>query len=137
MKRSASLLLMELTIMLLVFALAAALCVQAFVWADSRSRQSAQEDMALLHAQSAAEVLKHCDGDFALAAQTHGGNWDGIWVISYNEQWEMTDGAATYYLQAEPVAPEHDLLGQAKLVVCDENGTVLADLSVCWQEVAQ
>ena len=136
MKRSASLLLIELTVMLLVFALASALCVQAFVWADSRSCQSAQEDMALLHAQSAAEVLKHCDGDFTLAAQTHGGNGDGIWAISYNEQWEMTDGTAAYSLRAEPVAVEQALVGQAKLTVCDEKGSVLAELSVCWQEVA-
>ena len=136
MKRSASLLLMELTIMLLVFALAAALCVQAFVWADSRSSQSTAEDMALLHAQNAAEVLKHCDGDFALASKTHGGNWDGIWVISYNEQWEITDSTPAYCLQAEPVDTEQDLLGKAKLTVRDKEGTILAELSVCWQEVA-
>ncbi|MBQ2785965.1 MAG: hypothetical protein IJF02_05630 [Oscillospiraceae bacterium] len=134
MKRSASLL-MELTIMLLVFALAAALCVQAFVWADSRSRRSAEEDMALLHTQSAAEVLKHCDGDFALAAQTHGGNWDGIWTVSYDAQWKITDGAAAYYLQAEPVDTEQDLLGQAKVMVRDKEGAILAEFSVCWQEV--
>ena len=109
--------------------------MQAFVWADSRSRQSANEDMALLHAQNAAEVLKHCDGNFALAAQTHGGNWDGVWTILYDAQWEMTDGAAAYCLQAEPVATEQDLLGQAKLTVRDEDGTILAEFSVCWQEV--
>ena len=136
MKRGASLLLIELTVMLLVFALAAALCVQAFVWADSRSHQSAEEDMALLHAQSAAEVLKHCHGDFAMAAQNHGGTWDRIWEISYNEQWEITEGAAVYYLQAEPMDTDNGLLGQAKLTLRDKDGTVLAELSVCWQEVA-
>lgn len=136
MKRSGSLLLMELTIMLLVFALASALCARAFVWADSRSRQSANEDMALLHAQNAAEALKHCGGDFAMAAQSHGGSWDGVWSVSYNEQWEITDGAAAYFLRVEPVDPAQPLLGQAKLTVRNEDGAVLAELSVCWQEVA-
>lgn len=137
MKRSASLLLIELTIMLLIFSLAAALCVQAFVWADNRSRQSANEDMALFHARNAAEVLKHCNGDFALAAQTHGGSWDGVWKIAYNGKWEITEGAAKYSLLVEPVDTAQELLGQAKLIVRNEDGTVLAELTVCWQEVTQ
>ena len=135
MKRSASLLLMELTIMLLVFALAAALCVQAFVWADNSSRQSAKEDMALLQAQNAAEVLKHCRGDLAQATKIHGGNLEGVWTISYNDQWEITDGTGVYLLRVEPVVTEQNFLGQAKLMVRDEAGGVLAELSVCWQEV--
>ena len=136
MKRNSSLLLIELVIMLLVFSLAAALCVQVFVWADTRSAQSAVEDMALLQAQNAAEALKHCNGDFSLAAQTHGGVWAGKWTLLFDEQWTITEGDPSYRLVAEPVAADVPMLGQAKLTVWDREGAVLAELSVCWQEVA-
>lgn len=137
MKRNASLILIELVIMLLVFALAAALCVQAFAWADSRSRESEASDMALIQAQNAAEVLKHHRGDFSLAAKDLGGQWDGSrWVISYNGNWELIGEDPAYFLQAEQVLCETAYLGQAKLTVLDQEGTVLAELSVCWQEVA-
>ena len=135
MKRSGSLLLMELTVMLLVFSLAAAICVQAFVWADNSSRQSANEDMALLQAQNAAEVLKHCGGDLEQAAKIHGGNSNGIWTVFYNEKWEIADGADVYSLRVEPVTTAQEFLGQAKLTVSDRDGAVLAEISVCWQEV--
>ena len=43
MKGKTPLTLLELTVMLLVFALAAALCLQAFVWADRSSARVARE----------------------------------------------------------------------------------------------
>lgn len=136
MKRSAALVLIELVIMLTVFALAAALCVQAFVWADSRSRQSAAGDMALTQAQNTAELLKHYRGDFSSAAREQGGQWDGTaWILFYDADWEMSDGSPVYFLRAEPVSGETAYLGQAKLTVLDKEGSVLAELSVCWQEV--
>lgn len=137
MKRGASLVLTELVIMLLVFALASAFCVQAFVWADSSSRQSAAADMALIQAQNAAELLKHYHGDFSPAVRDYGGQWDGtVWTVSYDENWNMTADNPVYFLQAERAACKTAYLGQAKLTVLDQEGTVLAELSVCWQEVA-
>ena len=137
MKRNASLVLMELVIMLLVFSLAAALCLQAFLWADSQSRKSSSEDSALIRIQNAAEVLKHHGGDFALAAQDCGGRFDGAcWIISYDESWNLTDREPVYQLRAEPEPGETAYLGQAKLAVRDPEGAVLAELTVCWQEVA-
>lgn len=137
MKRSAALVLIELVIMLTVFALAAALCVQAFAWADNRSRQSAAADMALVQAQNAAELLKHHRGDFSSAARDQGVQWDGTaWIISYDAGWKMSNDSPAYILRAEPVPGETAFLGQAKLTVLDREGAVLAELSVCWQEVS-
>ena len=136
MKRSASLVLVELLIMLTVFAVAAALCLRAFVWSDNNSKQSAAEDFALIQTQNAAETLKHYRGDFSLAARDYGGQWDGnSWNVSYNDSWNVTAEQAVYFLQVMPISCETDYLGQARLTVVDGEGSVLAELSVCWQEV--
>ena len=58
MKNKTSLLLMEQLVMILVFALCAALCLQCFVAADRISRETGLRDEALLLAQNTAESLK-------------------------------------------------------------------------------
>lgn len=58
MKNKASLLLMEQLVMILVFALCAALCLQGFVAADRISRETALRDEAVVLAQNTAEALK-------------------------------------------------------------------------------
>jgi len=57
MKRE-SLVLMEQLIMILIFALATALCLRLFVRADGISTENARQDHAVLLAQNAAELLK-------------------------------------------------------------------------------
>lgn len=137
MKNRASLVLIELSAMLLVFALAAALCLRVFAWADTRSVQNAQQDRGLLQLQNAAEVLKHCGGDHAAAAALYGGTWDGTqWVICYDEAWVQTGEAAVYRLQAVPRTCDTPYLGASELALCLVDGTTLAALTVCWQEVA-
>lgn len=58
MKSKAPLALMEQLVMVLAFALAAALCVQAFFASDRMSRQGEARDRAVLLAQNTAEYLK-------------------------------------------------------------------------------
>ena len=76
MKSRAPLALMEQMVMLLVFALAAALCLQAFVRSDNISRQSEARDRAAMLVQSAAEAIQAYGGDacdaFAGAAELLG-----------------------------------------------------------------
>ena len=62
MKNKASLLLMEQLIMILVFALAAALCLQVFAKAGEISRETVHRDQAVLLARNAAELLKAENG---------------------------------------------------------------------------
>lgn len=62
MKSRASLVLMEQLLMVLVFALASAVCLQLFVKADSLAQETARRDEAVVIAQNAAELLKGgCD----------------------------------------------------------------------------
>lgn len=58
MKRE-SLVLMEQLLMILIFALATALCLQLFVRADAISAENTRQDNAVLAAQNAAELLKY------------------------------------------------------------------------------
>ena len=58
MKSKAPLMLMEQMVMLLVFALAAALCLQAFVKADEISRRAEARDRAVILCQTVAEEIK-------------------------------------------------------------------------------
>ena len=63
MKNKASLQLMEQLIMILVFALAAALCLQVFAKAGEISEETDHYDRAVTLAANAAEVLKATGGD--------------------------------------------------------------------------
>ena len=67
-KSKAPLVMLEQMVMLLVFALAAALCLQAFVKSDQMSRNSEARDRAMILCQSAAEAIRQTNGDFPAAA---------------------------------------------------------------------
>jgi len=125
MRSKAPLALIEQAIMLLVFALAAALCLKAFVWADRQSEAAGARDKALLQAQNAAETLKACHGDFEKAASVYGGTWDGtVWMISQNGS----------EIQVSPRESGQKYLGAAVVEVTN-GGETLAQLPVNWQEV--
>ena len=134
MKNKSPLTLMEQAIMLLVFALAAVLCLQAFVWADSASKEIAEQDQALIQAQSAAEVLKSCVGDMEKSADIFGGDWDGqVWTVGYDVQWQQTEENAVYVLTVTPKPEDTPYLGAATVYVSDGE-EALAQLDVAWQQ---
>lgn len=135
MKSKTPLAMMEQIIMVLVFALAAAVCLRAFAWAGALSRQTDAESQALLRAESAAEVLKSYHGDYDAAISRLGGKWeDGCWRLSYDENW-APDGDV-YRLTVEPENTEQDWLGTARVTVFDQRGRELVALVVGWQEVS-
>ena len=135
MKSRAPLALMEQTVMVLVFALAAALCLRTFVLADGISRQVEATDRAVLWAESAADTLKARNGDLAQAAAELGGNLDGQrWIIPLDETWQETAGEPTYPLTAQPIQSGQPLLGRTQIDVAEKNGDSLFSLEVCWQE---
>lgn len=125
----------EQAIMLLVFALAAVLCLRAFVWADTTSKDIAARDQALIQAQNAAEVLKSCAGDGEMAVELYGGAWDGqVWTVRFDAQWEQTEKTDEYLLVAGLAEGESPNLGTVNIRVFREE-TCLAQLDTAWQEV--
>lgn len=135
MRSKAPLAVMEQVIMLLIFALTAAVCLRAFAWADSTSRHNQNRDFAMVQAQSAAAILQHNGGDFAAAAEQMGGRvQQERWVIRYDGDWEQTEQTGKFALQVS-MKPTLPLMGAARITVADD-GELLAELTVCWQEVA-
>ena len=130
MKSKAPLALMEMLVMILVFALAAALCLNIFVLADRRSETNAARDRAVLAAQTAAETVKSCGGDMERAARLLNGRWaDGTLSIPTNDM---------FTLSVTPVRSETPLLGTALVEARLHDGdTSLIQLTVAWQEVAE
>lgn len=136
MRSRAPLALLEQILMLLVFAVAAVICLRVFLWSDDASRLSADRDHAIVCAQSAAEVLKSCGGDIALAAETFGGTAEnGQWVIIYDEDWNISAEGGEYILRAVEL-PKNGLLGRAEVSVL-AGEEALAALTVAWQEVTE
>ena len=122
--------------MLLVFALAAAVCVQVFVFADGDSRRDAARDRALAEVQNAAECLKSLRGDYEAAVQTLGGAWDGErWTLEWDEAWSQVPEDGAYRLEVLPETPATALLGAAELTVYTAAGDALCTLRTAWQEV--
>ena len=81
MKHKASLVLMEQLILLLVFSLAAAMCLQVFAKAAAISEETARRDQAVVLARNGAELLKATGGD-ASAAEALSGEGYRVTVIS-------------------------------------------------------
>ena len=140
MKSKAPLMLMEQMIMLLVFALAAALCMQAFVKSDSLSKGSEARDSAVLAVQSAAEALRYSQGDFAQAAEileTEQYDQDSL-QVDYTEDWTPAEDTMRYTLGAGRADSGQPGLGKATVWVRDEAAdTELFRIEVAWQEVSQ
>ena len=129
MRSKVPLAMMEQLVMVLVFALAAALCLQVFVLSDKTSRRNEARDRAVLEAQNTAEELKSLRGDFARAAgQT--------WGRSYDADWEREDGSeAADHILAIRTNSGDPLLGCAEVTVFTAEGDLLFSLPVAWQEV--
>lgn len=137
MRNKASLTLIEQVVMLLVLSVAAALCLRAFVWADTGSVAGAERDRALLQAQNAAEILKGCRGNWEQAAQIAGGEWNGsVWQLCWDENWQETTDDGTYVLLVSPVDGGIKYLSGAQVEIL-KGERVLASLMVSWQEVSE
>ena len=122
MRSKAPLVLMEQLIMVLVFAIAAALCLRVFAGSGNLSKQYEMTDRAVLEAQAVAESLKHSKTE----------PFDGQLTVSYDENWLPTSDAAAYYLHITCSRPNSYLV-QANISVCTADGKELFALPVAWQ----
>ena len=122
MRSKAPLVLMEQLIMVLVFAIAAALCLRVFAGSGNLSKQYEMTDRAVLEAQSVAESLKHSKIELS----------DGPMTLSYDENWLPTTEAAAYYLHITH-SQTTPYLVQANISVCTADGKELFALPVAWQ----
>ncbi len=125
MRGKSPLVIIELVIMLLVFALAAALCLGAFALAEDISERSAQRSDAATMAQNCAEILHRYGGDMEKSAEVLGGSCFG------GELRVEKDGLALSVSEAES---GHELLGAAHISVVDSSGAELFAFNCAWQK---
>ena len=126
MKNKAPLPLMEQLIMILVFALTAALCLQGFSLADRISRRQQARQEAVILAQNTAELLKYTHGDYDSIAAQQNGEWDEqCLTIFYDGDKQL------HIIPQETTSP---FLGSAQIRVTHLED-ILFELTVSWQEV--
>lgn len=142
-KKSASrstLFLMELMMVVFIFALCAAVCMRLFGAAYSISSDSDDLNHATALSKTAASCYKAAEGDLALwcrlmdlpeeltttAVQT------GIGTIYYDKDWQRTDTPCQegFYLCAVPEQTASEALKTARILVCHTDGEEIFQLSV-------
>lgn len=126
MKNRTTLVLMEQLVMILVFALAAAVCLRLFVGADNLSRKTWLQDSAVVLAQNGAETVKATKGDLSEIADALGGRTKGESVLVETEELRM---------EIILLPEENPGLGQASVQVLDIlTGAEVFSLHTGWQE---
>lgn len=141
MRNKAPLVLMEQIVMVLVFALAAALCIQTFALSNRLSGTGSARDRALILAQSAAEICKNSRFDTdELISRLGGQVSQGLYYVDYGSDWtEPAEGDSyTYRLCVQGMPSGIPGLGQAEVWVtakASAGDQTLTRLTVAWQEV--
>ena len=122
MKNKTPLIIMEQTVMILVFAFAAAVCMQIFVCSDKLTRHNQQRDNAIIMAQNTAEMLKSSDKKIEHP-------------IYYDENWhpiaEMQN--ADYQLAVIYTESDNPKLWTAEIKVYGSDNELLFELPVAGQ----
>ena len=111
-----ALFLMELIIVIAFFALASAVCMRLFVHAHLISKQSADLNMAVSAAQSAAECLRASDGDLERMAQLIPGAQklgENEMQVLYNSDWQP--GSGDYRLSLHVTRQESLVTGRIEV----------------------
>ena len=135
MKTKTPLFFIELLVMILVFALAAAWCTRAFVQAGQAFDGVLIRDGAVIVSSNTAVVIKAYGGDFEHAAEICGGVWDGKeLMIHYDEKWNEVSDNGVFTLRAVYVQSEAGYLGAAQITVTDSDGKCIYSLPVSWQK---
>lgn len=134
MKNKAPLALMEQLVMVLVFALAAALCIQVFVFSDRTSRYNEARDRAVLEAQNAAEALKSGNDDY-FSSRHAAINGNLGFLLNYDADWQSipADTVGTYHLTVCYTESGRETLWTAEVTVSTADGQALVCLPVAGQ----
>ena len=124
MKHKSQLRIIEQTIMILVFAIVAAICLKAFFATSEISGEIRLKDLAVTEVQNTAETLKGSRGDCEKAAELLGGSFDGD---------VLKKECAGFTVTAVPVR-EDGLPAEARVFAEDPDGNVLFEIQAAWQE---
>lgn len=124
-RSKAPLALMEQIIMILVFALTAAVCLQAFVYANHLSEQGDRQNLAASHAQEVVEHCKMLSGDLEqVQSELQGELTEDVLSVLFEDDHMMV---------VLTVTGQSEFLTKAKVSVQDESRKEIFTLDAAWQ----
>lgn len=133
MRNKSILVLIEYMVMLLVFALAAAVCLRMFALSGKLSRTYEATDRAVLAAQNAAELIKKDGiGGFAELTGAKAGGED-TWTVFYDENWETASEENGKFVLRVSGTDTSEYLFRVEVVVFTDTGEELFRLPVAGQ----
>lgn len=116
--------LMELILVIALFAISAAVCLQLFAYASVTSQKAEDLSYGSMAARSAADCYQATQGDLDAVAQLLAGTaTDGGVSVGYDDTWQATAQDATYTLELTAQN------AQATIVVCQADGTEIFTLT--------
>lgn len=139
MKSKAPLAMMEQIVMVLVFALAAALCVQTFVLSGKISKKTEAENRAAVEAQNVAETMKN-GGLSEYLERYVPKQTEDKYVSFFTKDWKITEeeNQAEYNMTVIYKESADLFLWQADITLADVSGEELIRIPVAGQtEVVQ
>lgn len=124
MKSKAPLVMMEQIVMVLVFALAAALCLQTFVLSGKLSQKTEMQGRAAIEAQNAAEAMKARGfSSYTESAEKTENGYRFFFDAEWNKV--ITAEKAEYYLDICPKEGGNEYVWKAEIMVIKQDGTEL------------
>ena len=134
MRNKSKLVLIEHMVMLLVFALAAVVCLKMFALSDKMSRSYEVTDGAVLAAQNTAEILKKNGLEWLGEQPEVLHTKENTWAILCDENWEMTEAETMVYGIVVKVSEDTEpFLWKGELIVTTAAGEELFRLPVAGQ----
>lgn len=130
-RSKAPLALMEQIIMILVFAVAAAVCLQAFVYSNTISKQSADQDIASAHVREIAECLKGKKDVAAVCDQLSGR------LTEDGAEFFYLEDHMTVHLEIDDLLTDEYMLAATISAVGDSEKTLFSIDVACQRPVLQ
>ncbi|MBQ0136227.1 MAG: hypothetical protein KBS43_05785 [Oscillospiraceae bacterium] len=133
-RSKSSLFLMELIIVIMFFALSAAICMKVFSSAKVKTDLARNMTNASFAAESLAECYKaeKLDGTDLSKVYPYATDYNDVYTVYYDADWTMAKEFEGEY-RATLVEHEEEYYTQAKIVVYDKSGAELfsMDCAVC------
>jgi hypothetical protein len=129
--------LMELLLGIMIFAIAAAICMQVFVTAHRIADDSNNLNRAVVAAQNGAECFKATNGDLAETAELLGGaSVDGDTLsMRFDYEWKPYGESGFGFLLKIVRVSNQDGLVEGALSVSDASGNPIFEIPVAVAEV--
>ena len=135
MRSKAPLVMMEQIIMVLIFALASALCVQMFVLAENLSKRTEAQNRAVVEVQNAAESIK-AKGLEAYVQEKEAEQIKDGFMLFFDASWNRVSEQeqAVYHIKICPYNSDSEYVWSMDIVATEKDGEELFRVPVAGQK---